>query len=171
MLDAGPHAIYKSPTPPGADDWGTLASACLAAIARGFMRVLAETSRKVYTAYWEGLEDSPQLDEGENPEFLLQRLKATTQHLDIHLNAEEADGLYKWTSTARKEIEETARRSASDDIELALHNWKFDQLTIGQQQLEEELKKAILERNVDLLQCTANTLGLSIGASATTPTL
>jgi hypothetical protein len=79
--------------------------------------------------------------------------------------------LYKWTSTVRKEIEETARRPDSADIELAFLNWGIDQLTVGQQQLEEELKKTILERNVDLLQCTANTLGLSIGASATTPTL
>jgi len=66
-----------------------LASACLAAIARGFTRPLAEITRKSYAAYWEGVADIPQrmLDDGENPEFhsLLQRLKATTQHLDIHI--------------------------------------------------------------------------------------
>ena len=87
-----------------------LASACLAAIARGFTRPLAEITRKSYAAYWEGVADIPQrmLDDGENPEFhsLLQRLKATTQHLDIHINTDEVDGLRAWTSMTRKEIEE-----------------------------------------------------------------
>lgn len=173
VLDAGPNATNKNTTPLGGDDWGTLASACLAAIARGFTRPLAEVSRKSYAAYWEDMADNPQrmLEEGENPEFhsLLQRLKATTQHLDIHINADESDGMYKWTSTVRKEIEETARRAASADVEMALHNWKMDQLTYRQKQLEEDIKKTILERNVDLLRNTANTLGLSFGDPTTTP--
>jgi hypothetical protein len=173
VLDAGPRTTnQKNPTPLGAEDWGTLASACLAAIARGFTRPLAEVTRKAYAAYWEGVGDNPQhiLDDGENPEFhsLLQRLKATTQHLDIHINADEAEGMCKWTTTVRKEIEEAARRSASADVEVALHNWKIDQLTIRQKQLEEDINKTILERNVDLLRNTASRLGLSIGNPATT---
>jgi hypothetical protein len=62
-----------------------------------------EATRKSYTEFWESLEDNPlrPLDEGENPEFhsLLQRLKATVQHLDMHLNADKVDGLRKWTSS------------------------------------------------------------------------
>ena len=51
------------------------------------------------------------LEEGENPEFhsLLQWLKATSQHLNIHINADESDGLCKWTSVVQKEAEETAK--------------------------------------------------------------
>jgi hypothetical protein len=36
MLDAGLHSTSKLVSPLGAEDWGTLASACLAATARGF---------------------------------------------------------------------------------------------------------------------------------------
>src|SRR5712672_2981460 len=106
VLDAGPSATEQSPSLLGAADWGTLTSACLAATARGFMRPLAEVPRKTYLALWEGLEDNPEhmLEEGENFEFhsLLQRLKATSQHLEIHINADEADGMRKWTATSRK---------------------------------------------------------------------
>ena len=172
-LDIGPHTSPSDPTPLEIEDWGILAAACLAAIARGFTRPLKEVTRKTYTAYWESLEDNSQrnLDEGENPEFhsLLQRLKATSQHLDIHINADEADGMQKWTRTVRKEMEETARRAASAEVEIALYNWKTDQLLTRQQQLEEDLKKTILERNVDLLRNTATTLGLTIGDSLTPP--
>ena len=166
-LDIGPHTSPSNPTPLETEDWGVLASACLAAIARGFTRPLKEASRKAYTAYWESLEDNSQrkLDEGENPEFhsLLQRLKATSQHLDIHINADETDGMQKWTRTVRKEIEETARRTASAEVKIALYNWKTDQLTIRQQQLEEDLKRTVLKRNVELLRDTASTLGLTLG--------
>lgn len=172
-LDAGPHSTSKLITPLGPEDWGTLASACLAATARGFTRPLTEATRKTYTAFWESLEDNPQrpLEEGENPEFhsLLQRLKATVQHLEMHINADEGDGLRKWTSTVRKEIEETARRAALAEVQMALHNWKIDQLTIKQQQLEQDLNRTILERNVELFRTTASALGLTIGDPATTP--
>jgi hypothetical protein len=172
-LDAGPCMVNSTPTPLGAEDWGTLASACLAAIARGFTRPLAGTSRKGYTALWDSLGDIPQhiLEEGENPEFhsLLQRLKATAQHLNIHINADEKDGLRKWTSTSQKEIEEAATRMASANVEFALHNWKVDQLTIKQQQLEESLKKTILERNMDLFRETARAIGLDLGKLTTAP--
>jgi hypothetical protein len=74
----------------------------LSGIAHGFMRPLAEVTRKSYASFWEGVSDNPQcmLEEGEHPEFhsLLQRLKATTQHLDVHINADEADGMRRWTS-------------------------------------------------------------------------
>ena len=173
VLDAGPHTVEKNPTPLGAQDWGTLASACLAAIARGFTRPLKEVKRKAYMAYWESLEDNPQrkLDEGENPEFhsSLQRLKATVQHLDIHINADEADGMRKWTSTTRKEIERSAIRAASADIEIALHSWKLDQLTLRQQQIEESLKETLLERNVERLRNMASTLGLNLDDTGATP--
>ena len=172
-LDAGPRVSDTNMTPLGAEDWGVLASACLAAIARGFTRPLTEKSRKNYTAFWEEIEDIPQhiIEEGENPEFhsLLQRLKATNQHLDIHINADEKEGLRKWTLTARKEIEEAATRAASAEVEVALYNWKVDQLTMKQQQLEEALKRTTLERNVDLFRDTANTLGLAIEDLATGP--
>jgi hypothetical protein len=173
VLDAGPRTINKSPTPLAAEEWGSLASACLAAIARGFTRPLAKMPRKTYFNFWEGIEDNPQrlLYEGENPEFhsILQRLKATSQHLDIHINADEADGMRKWTSTVQKEIEGMACRSASADVEVALYNWKIDQLTYKQQKLEEDLKKTILERNVDLFRSAAGELGLSIDNSTTAP--
>src|ERR1700755_2209772 len=45
VLDAGPHATGKNPTPLRAGDWGTLATACLAATARGFARPLKEATR------------------------------------------------------------------------------------------------------------------------------
>ncbi|KAN0105488.1 hypothetical protein V8E52_010982 [Russula decolorans] len=161
VLDAGPYPTSKITPPLEAEDWGTLASACLAAIARGFSRPLTEATRKTYTAFWEGIEDNPQrkLDDGENSAFhsLLQRLKATTQHLDMHINADETDGLRRWTSTSRKEIEEAARCAA------------LAELTVRQQQLEEDLKRTILERNVELFRTTANTLGLTIGDPTTTP--
>jgi hypothetical protein len=167
VLDAGPQVSDKTLTPLGAGDWGTLASACLAAIARGFTRPLTEISRKNYNAFWEGMEDIPQhtIEEGENPEFhsLLQRLKATNQHLDIHINADEKEGLRKWTLATRKEVEEAATRSATAEAEIALYNWKVDQLTMKQQQLEETLKRTILERNMDLFRDTASALGLEIG--------
>jgi hypothetical protein len=173
VLDAGPYPTSKITPPLEAEDWGTLASACLAAIARGFSRPLTEATRKTYTAFWEGIEDNPQrkLDDGENSAFhsLLQRLKATTQHLDMHINADETDGLRRWTSTSRKEIEEAARCAALAEVQTALHNWKIDQLTVRQQQLEEDLKRTILERNVELFRTTANTLGLTIGDPTTTP--
>jgi len=166
-LDIGPHTSPSNPTPLETEDWGTLTAACLVAIVRGFSRPLKEVTCKTYIAYWESLEDNSQhkLDEGENPEFhsLLQWLKATLQHLDIHINVDEADGMQKWTRTVRKEIEESARCTASTEVEIALFNWKTDQLIIRQQQLEEDLKKMILERNVDLLQNMATTLGLTIG--------
>jgi hypothetical protein len=133
-LDTGPHANTENPSPLEAVAWGTLASCCLAAIARGFTRPLLKVSRKTYRAQWEQVADNPQkiVEEGENPEFhsLLQRLKATIQHVDIHLNADEKDGLYKWTTTVRKEIEETARCLAIADIEVALQEWKNDQLVL-----------------------------------------
>ena len=175
VLDAGPHVTNKNSTPLGVENWGTLASACLAAIARGFTRPLMEATHKEYITYWESLDDNPQrkLDEGENPEFhsLLQWLKATTQHLGIHINTDEADGMCKWTTMAQKEIEEAARRSASADIERVLHDWKINQLTIRQQRLEDALKKTILECNMDLFQSSANELRLTIGDSATIPPL
>ena len=102
-LDAGPRANTANPSPLEAGDWGTLASSCLAAIARGFTRPLAEVSRKTYIAQWEQVEDNPQKipEDGENPEFhsLFQRLKATVQHVDMHLNSDEADGMRRWTTT------------------------------------------------------------------------
>jgi hypothetical protein len=135
-LDAGPRANNKSPAPLAAEDWGSLASACLAGVTRDFTRPLAETSRKMYVHFWESVEDNPQrpLEDGENPEFhsLLQRLKATSQHLDIHINADKVDGMRKWTTTVQKEIEEMASQSAGADVELSLYNWKTDQLTFKQ---------------------------------------
>ena len=174
VLDAGPRSIIQNQTktPLGADDWGSLASACLAAIARGFTRPLKETTHKTYIASWESLDDNPQriLEEGENPEFhsLLQRLKATSQHLDIHINADESDGLRKWTSVVRKGVEETAQRAAVAEAEMALHRWKADQLNTRQKQFEEDLNKIILERNIDLLRSTAELLGVTIGEQAST---
>src|SRR6267154_259461 len=172
-LDAGPYSTSMVTSPLATEEWGTLASACLAAIARGFSRPLTEASRKTYTALWESLEDVPQrkLEEDESPEFhsLFQRLKATTQHLNIHINADEPDGLRKWTSVTRKGVEETARRAALAEADMALHDWKVDQLTIRQQQLEETLNKTILERNVELFRTTARTLGLSIDGPMTAP--
>ena len=88
VLEAGPHVSNKILTPLGAEDWGTIAMACLAAIARGFMRPFKEANHKKYFSYFEEIEDNPQcpLEEGENPEFhsMLQRLKVTAQHLNIH---------------------------------------------------------------------------------------
>lgn len=166
-LDIGPHTFPSNLTPLKTEDWGILAAACLAAIVQGFTRPLKEVSRKAYTAYWESLEDNSQhkLNEGENPEFhsLLQQLKATSQHLDIHINADETDGMQKWTHTVQKEIEETARHTASAEVEIALYNWKTDQLTIRQQQLKEDLKRMVLKCNVELLQDMASTLGLTLG--------
>ena len=174
-LDIGPHTSPSDPTLLEIEDWGILAAACLVAIARGFTRPLKEVTCKTYTAYWESLEDNFQrnLDEGENPEFhsLLQQLKATSQHLDIHINTDEADGMQKWTRTVWKEMEEMARRAASAKVEIALYNWKTDQLLTRQQQLEEDLKKTILEHNVDLLWNMATTLGLTIGDLLTPPHL
>ena len=175
VLDAGPSCINttQTKTPLGAEDWGTLASTCLAAIGRGFTRPLKEVSRKSYTNFWENIDDNPQrmLDEGENPEFhsLLQRLKATSQHLDIHMNADESDGLRKWTSVVRKEAEETAKRAAVAEVEIALTDWKVNQLSVRQQQLEETLRKTTLERNIDLLRSTAESLGLTVGDPSTIP--
>src|SRR6266436_3368043 len=130
-LDAGTFQTSTSKPLLGSEDWGTLASACLAAIGRGFTRPLKEVSHKGYTEFWESLEDNPQckLDEGESDEFhsLLQRLKATVQQLDMHINADEADGIRKWASTTCKEIEETVRRAALVEVESALHSWKLDQ--------------------------------------------
>ena len=77
--------------------------------------------------------------------------------------------MHKWTSTVRKEIEEAATRAARADVEIGLFNWRNDQITIRQQQLEEELKKITLERNVPLFLDTAKALGLSIGEEATAP--
>ena len=172
-LDIGPDVTQMNSAPLGTEDWGTLASACLAAIARGFTRPLTEVSCRTYATYWANQRDNPQckLDEGENPEFnsLLQRLKATTQHLDIHINVDEVDRMRQWTSTVRKEVEESARRSASVDIEVALHNWKIDQLAHRQQQLKEVIKKTILERNVDFFRNTASSLGLTLGDPTNTP--
>ena len=175
VLDAGPScpSAQQAKTPLGAEDWGTLASTYLAAIGRGFTRPLKEVSRTSYSEYWENIDDNPQrmLEEGENPEFhsLLQRLKATCQHLDIHINADESDGLRKWTSVVRKEAEETAKRAAVAEAEIALHDWKINQLSARQQQLEETLRKTILERNIDLLRSTAESLGLTIGDPSTVP--
>jgi hypothetical protein len=153
-LDAGPRVNSENPSPLGVEDWGSLAAGCIAAIARGFTRPLAETSRKTYFTQWEGVADKPQdiLEDRQNPEFhsLLQRLKATIQHADIHLNADEADGMNSWTTTVQKEIKEAARRLAMVEVEEALHDWKNDQLTIRQQQLEGTLKRTLLERNMDL---------------------
>ena len=172
-LDAGPYPTSTSKSVVGPEDWGTLASTLLAAIGRGFTRPLKEVSCKAYTELWESLEDNPQrkLDDGEEPEFhsLLQRLKATIQQLDMHINADEADGIRQWATTTRKEIKEAARRAALAEVELTLHNWKLDQLTSRQKQLEDSLKKSILERNVVLLRDTAAELGLTIGDPATTP--
>jgi hypothetical protein len=172
-LDSGPRIPGDNAPLLGTEDWGSLATACLAAFACGFTRPLSEITRDKYAAYWEEQDNNPQckLEEGENPEFhsLLQRLKATSQQLDIHINADEVDGLRQWTTTARKEIVEVARRSACADVELALHNWKIDQLTIKQAQLEESLKQTILERNLDLLRKTANDLSLNLGNSAAAP--
>ena len=173
VLEAGPHVSSKTLTPLGAEDWGTIAAACLAAIARGFMRPLKEANHKKYFSFFEEIEDISQypLDEGENPEFhsMLQRLKATAQHLCIQINADEADGMYQWTTMSRKDIEGMAKRSAGADMELAIHNWKVDQLSIRQQQLEEDLKRTILERNVELFRSTADSLGLTFGNPTTAP--
>ena len=169
-----PTCKHRKPIPLEAVAWGTLALCCLAAIAWGFTRLQSEVSCKTYRAQWEQVADNPQeiIEEGENPEFhsLLQRLKATIQHVDIHLNADETDGLHKWTTMVWKEIEETARHLAIADIEVALHGWKNDQLAIRQQQLESVLKKTILKCNMDLFRSTANELGLTIGNLATAPT-
>ncbi len=171
-LDAGTFQTSTSKPLLGSEDWGTLASACLAAIGRGFTRPLKEVSCKGYIEFWEGLDDNPQhkLDEGEEPEFhsLLQRLKATTQQLELHVNADEAEGMRKWATTARKEIEETARRASLAEVEFALHSWKTDQLSNRQKQLEDSLQKSILERNVKLFRDTAASFGLTLGDSATT---
>ena len=72
-LDAGPYSTSKIVSPLGTEDWGILASACLAAIGRGFTRPLTEAARKVYTAFWESLEDIPQcpLEEEETQSFTL----------------------------------------------------------------------------------------------------
>ena len=175
VLDAGPCIANSSQTsmPLEAEDWGTLASSCLAAIAHGFTRPLKEATRNVYIAEWENLEDNPQckLDDSENTEFhsLLQWLKATTQHLDIHINADESDGLCRWTATVQKEVEETARCAAASEVDMALHSWKLDQLNIRQKQLKETLNRTLLEHNIDLLCSTAEALGLSIGDPATIP--
>ena len=59
-LDAGPHTSNKNHTPLGAKDWGNLASACLAAIVRGYTRPLTEVSCKAYATFWDGLDDHPQ---------------------------------------------------------------------------------------------------------------
>ena len=175
VLDAGPNCTgaRQAKMPLGAEDWGTLASTCLAAIGHGFTRPLKEVSRAAYSEFWENIDDNPQrmLEEGENPEFhsLLQRLKATCQHLDIHINADETDGLRKWTSVVRKEAEETAKRAAVAEAEIALHDWKINQLSARQQQLEETLRNTILERNIDLFRITAESLGLTIGDPRTMP--
>ena len=113
------------------------------------------------------------LDEGKNPEFhlLLQRLKATSQHLDIHMNTDESDGLCKWTSVVRKEAEETAKRAAVAEVEIALTDWKVNQLSVRQQQLEETLRKTTLEHNIDLLRSIAESLGLTVRDPSTIPHL
>lgn len=70
-LNPGPRVTTENSVPLRARDWGSLASACLAAIARGFTRPLVEKSRKAYTNFWESLDDIPQhiLEEGENPDL------------------------------------------------------------------------------------------------------
>jgi hypothetical protein len=62
-----------------------------------------------------------------------------------------------------------ARRAALAEVQMSLHNWKIDQLTIRQQQLEEDLNRTVLERNVELFHTTAGVLGLTIGNPATIP--
>ena len=52
------------------------------------------------------------------------------------------------------------------DVELALYNWKINQLMTKQAQLDEAIKKTILEHNIDLLLNTAKDLGLNLGVSA-----
>lgn len=70
---------------------------------------------------------------------------------------------------SQKEIKEIATQAASAEVEIALFNWKADQMIIRQQQLEEVLKKTILEHNVDLFRDTASALGLAFGKLATAP--
>ncbi len=171
-LDTGTFPTSTAKPLLGLEDWGMLAASCLAAIGRGFTRPLKEVSSTGYIEFWEGLEDNPQckLDEGEEPEFhsLLQRLKATVQQLELHINADEADGMHKWAIMACKEIEETARRASMGEVELALQSWKADQLTIRQNQLEESLKKSILEFNIKLLRDMVASLGLTLSDPTTT---
>ena len=62
VLDAGPSCTNMTQTKTllGAEDWGTLASTCLAAIGRGFTRPLKEVSQRSYTTFWENIDDNPQ---------------------------------------------------------------------------------------------------------------
>jgi hypothetical protein len=175
-LDAGPHSTSKIVSPlrtAGSRKIGTL-RLCLP---RGHRAQIHEVSDGGYLQNLHyllgnlGEKPQPKLDGGKNPEFhsLLQRFKAASQYLDIHINVDQVDGIRKWTATVCKEIVETARRSATAEIEAALHTWKIDQLTIKQLRLEEDLKRTTLECNVNFFQVTVEAPGLTIGDPTAAP--